>query len=119
MVEAVAAAVVTAMVSTGAAAAVAAARKASETRDAVLILTTKIEAIDARLALSTGALSQQDRRIQLLETASAQFDSRITALENGVIGSRHCSWLQAGRHVHSSMARNCSRSTRIVVGRLH
>lgn len=88
MLEAVAAAVVTALVSTGAAAAVSAARKASETRDAVLILTTKVEAIDARLALSTGALQQQEQRVQALEKTSLHLESRVSTLEAGVVDRR-------------------------------
>ena len=89
MLEAVAAAVVTALLSTGSAAAVAAARRASETRDAVLVLTTKVEALDARLALSTGALQQQDQRLQLIERSTLRLESRVTALEAGVVDRRN------------------------------
>ena len=88
MLEAVAAAVVTALLSTGSAAAIAAARKAGETRDAVLVLTTKVEALDARLALSTGALQQQDQRLQLIERSTLRLESRVTALEAGVVDRR-------------------------------
>ena len=88
MLEAVAAAVATALISTGSAAAIAAARKASETRDAVLILTTKVEALDSRVVVGLADLSEQGHRIQALEQTSVRLESRVTALEAGVVDRR-------------------------------
>ena len=50
MVEAVLGAVCAALISAGSAAALAAARRSGETRDAVLRLSGKFEALDARMA---------------------------------------------------------------------
>lgn len=85
MFEALAAAVVTVLLSTGSAAAMAAARRSSETRDAVLKLSGKFEALDARMsshvndarAVHAGINSRLDR-----------LDQRVSALEAGVVNRR-------------------------------
>jgi predicted naringenin-chalcone synthase len=88
MVEAVAAAVAAALISTGSAAALAAARKAGETRDAVLVLTSKLEALDNRVAGYLLDVHDQSTRIQRVEHQVISIDSRVTALEAGVVDRR-------------------------------
>lgn len=85
MVEAVLGAVCAALISAGSAAALAAARRSGETRDAVLRLSGKFEALDARMAshvLDARACHEGlDRRIEHL-------DQRLCALEAGYVDRR-------------------------------
>ena len=88
MLEALAAAVATALLSMGSASAMQAARKASETRDAVLLLTQQVKQLDGLLnrhMIDTRALAN---RIDAVDLHLAKMDSRITAIENGVIDRR-------------------------------
>jgi predicted naringenin-chalcone synthase len=88
MIEAVAAAIAAALISTGSAAALAAARKSAETRDAVLVLTSKLEALDTRVAGYHMDIHEQGTRIQRVEHQVISLDSRVTALEAGVVDRR-------------------------------
>lgn len=85
MVEAVLGAVAAALISAGSAAALAAARRSGETRDAVLRLSGKFEALDARMAshVLDGRASQEGvgRRLDHL-------DQRVSALEAGFVDRR-------------------------------
>lgn len=89
MLEAAAAAIATALISTGSAAALAAARRSGETRDAVLLLQAQVKALDNRLGFVVSDFTDHSRRIQQLEQQHARIDSRVTALEAGVIDRRH------------------------------
>lgn len=86
MLEALAAAVVTVLLSTGSASALAAARRSSETRDAVLKLSGKFEALDARMA---SHVSDSRAVHQVLNSRIDRLDQRVSALEAGHIDRRH------------------------------
>ena len=88
MLEAVAAAIAGALITTASASGIAAARKSGETRDAVLVLTTKVEALDARVVAGLSDVREQGHRIQALEKSTVHLESRVTALEAGVIDRR-------------------------------
>ena len=85
MLESLAAAAAAALISGGSAAAVAAARRSSETRDAVLRLSGKFEALDARIAAHVldvrAAHEGISRRMDHL-------DQRVAALEAGYVDRR-------------------------------
>ena len=87
--EAIAAAIATALLSTGSAAAISAARRSSETRDAVLMLQAKVESLDGRVSFVLKDMTDQMRRIQSLETGAIRLESRVQALESGVVDRRH------------------------------
>jgi hypothetical protein len=89
MVEVFAAAVATAIISTGSAAALAAARRSGETRDAVLLLQAQVKALDNRLGFVVSDFTDYARRLQVLEQGAVRLDSRVTALEAGVVDRRH------------------------------
>lgn len=89
MLEALAAAVAGALITTGSAAAIAAARKSGETRDAVLILQAKVEALDSRVVLALADVREHEGRLQGLEQKHVGLESRVTALEAGVVDRRH------------------------------
>lgn len=91
MLEALAAAVATALLSLGSGAALTAARKAGETRDTVLVLSTRMNSIESLLQrhlIDTQSLTQ---KVELIDAHLGRIDSRVTALENGVVDRR-------GRH---------------------
>ena len=85
MVEAVLGAVAAALISAGSAAALSAARRSGETRDAVLRLSGKFEALDARMASHVldvrASHAGVERRIDHL-------DQRVNALESGFVDRR-------------------------------
>ncbi len=87
--ESLAAAIATALLSTGAAAAVSAAKRSSETRDAVLMLQAKVENLDSRVSYVLTDMTDQMRRIQHLETGAIRIESRVQALEAGFVDRRH------------------------------
>lgn len=89
MLEAIAAAIATALLSTGSAAAISAARRSSETRDAVLLLQAKVESLDSRVGYVLTDMTDQMRRIQHLETGAIRLESRVQALEAGFVDRRH------------------------------
>jgi hypothetical protein len=89
MVEVFAAAVATAIISTGSAAALAAAQRSGETRDAVLLLQAQVKALDNRLGFVVSDFTDYARRLQVLEQGAVRLDSRVTALEAGVVDRRH------------------------------
>jgi len=88
MLEALAAAVAGALITTGSAAAIAAARKSGETRDAVLILQAKVEALDSRVVMALADVREHENRLQSLEQKHVGLESRVTALEAGVVDRR-------------------------------
>ena len=88
MWEAIAAAVATGLITTGSAAAVAAARKSSETRDAVLVLQAKLDALDSRVVMALADVREHDTRLTAIEQKHVNLESRVTALEAGVIDRR-------------------------------
>jgi hypothetical protein len=88
MLESLAAAVATALISTGAAAAVSAARKSGETRDAVLMLQAKVDNLDARVVMALTDLHEQGARLTSLESRAYNVESRVSALEAGVVNRR-------------------------------
>lgn len=89
MLEAVAAAAATALISTGSAAALAAARRSGETRDAVLVLTSKVQAVETLLTQYTVDHRALFVRVETLDVQVANLTSRVSAIENGVIDRRH------------------------------
>ena len=85
MLESLAAAAAAALISGGSAAAVAAARRSGETRDAVLRLSGKFEALDARIAAHVlDARTAQEGLARRLE----HLDQRLSALEAGYVDRR-------------------------------
>lgn len=88
MVEAIAAAVITALLSMGSGAALSAAQKAGKTRDLVLVLDTRMNNIEAMLQRHLADAQTMLTRVDCLDHQLAQLDSRVTALENGVIDRR-------------------------------
>lgn len=85
MLEAVLGAAAAGLISAGSAAAMAAARRSGETRDAVLRLSGKFEALDARMAshVLDGRTTAEvlERRLQAVE-------QRVSALEAGFVDRR-------------------------------
>ncbi len=53
------------------------------------MLTAKVEALDSRVVVGLADLSEQGHRIQALERSSVQLESRVTALEAGVVDRRN------------------------------
>lgn len=88
MLEAIAAAVITALLSMGSGAALSAARKAGETRDSVLVLDTRMGNIEAMLQRHLADTQTLVLRVDGIDHQMAKLDSRVTALENGVIDRR-------------------------------
>lgn len=86
MIEALAAAVVTVLLSTGSASALAAARRSSETRDAVLKLSGKFEALDSRMASHVTDIRAVHEG---MNARIDRIDQRVTALEAGFVDRRH------------------------------
>jgi hypothetical protein len=88
VLEALAAAIATALLSMGSASAMAAARRASETRDAVLVLTTQVQSLDSLLKTHMGDVRVLASRLDVIDAHVSRLDSRVTALESGVIDRR-------------------------------
>lgn len=86
--EALAAAIATALLSMGSGAAISAARKAGETRDAVLVLTTQVKGLDVMLQRHILDGQQLMGRVNELDRQVGRLDSRVSALENGVVDRR-------------------------------
>ena len=84
-IESLVSAAAAALISAGAAAAMAAARRSGETRDAVLRLSGRFEALDARLATHMADVRSQhgaiDRHVEHL-------DQRLRSLEAGWVERR-------------------------------
>lgn len=85
VVEAIVGSIITVLLSTGATAAVAAARRSSETRDAVLRLSGQLNAMDGRLSshVTDNRAANEDLSHRL-----SNVEQRVTALEAGVVNRR-------------------------------
>lgn len=82
MLEQLAAAAAAAILSAGSAAAMSAAKRASETRDAVLLMRAQVEALHERLDQQIG---DQRNNCGALGKRLGTLEHRVTALENGWI----------------------------------
>lgn len=88
MLEALAAAVATALLSAASVAGFAAARKAGETRDAVLILQSDLRSLDGRVMGGLAEIREHAGRINEMEGRIFVLESKVSALEAGVIDRR-------------------------------
>lgn len=88
MLEAIAAAVATALLGAASTAAIAAARKSGETRDAVLILQSDLRSLDGRVMGGLAEIREHAGRINEMEGRIFVLESKVSALEAGVIDRR-------------------------------
>lgn len=88
VIEAVAAAVITALLSMGSGAALSAARKAGETRDSVLVLDTRMTNIEGLLQRHLADSQLLSTRVDRIDHILTKMDSRVSALENCVVDRR-------------------------------